>query len=228
LKKAEKGKEKTIFSNDMLVAQAAVFFFAGFETSSSTMEFFFYLIAKHPETQTNVRKEIRDALKKHGTITYDMIANDLPYITAALKETLRLYPILPFLDRECELPNKEKGYSLEPYSSFKIPSGMPVYIPIYVLQRDPQHFPEPEKFIPERFLSQTTNPFLWLPFGTGPRNCIGERFAMMQMKVAIVSLLATFNLEITDETSKTIELEKESTLLHTDRGVSLKFVSDSI
>lgn len=83
--------------------------------------------------------------------------------------------------------------------------------------------------MPERFFSQnvTTNEFLWLPFGTGPRNCIGERFAMMQMKVAIVSLLASFRLEFTADTPKTIELEKATVLLHSDRGIFLKFVADS-
>jgi len=228
LKKAEVGKDKVIFSNEVLVAQAAVFFFAGFETSSSTMEFFFYLIAKHPETQTHIRKEIREAMEKHGKITYEMIANDLPYITAAIKETLRLYPVLPFLDRVCQLPAKDKGYSLEPYSSFEIPSGMPVFIPIYDLQRDPEYFPEPEKFIPDRFYSQTSNEFLWLPFGTGPRNCIGERFAMMQMKVAVVNVLKAFRVELTDKTPKTIKLEKTSALLHSDQGIQLKFVADSM
>lgn len=63
-----------------------------------------------------------------------MIATNLPYLNAAMKETLRLYPILPFIDRVCAINGK--GYSLEPYSSFKIPNGMPVYIPIYNLQRD--------------------------------------------------------------------------------------------
>lgn len=85
-----------------------------------------------------MRKEIREALNKHGKMTYDLIANDLPYMSAVLKETLRLYPILPFLDRVCVLPPNSEGYSMEPFSSFKIPSGMPVYIPVYNMQRDPE------------------------------------------------------------------------------------------
>jgi len=95
-----------------------------------------------------------------------MIASDLPYMTAAIKETLRLYPILPFLDRVCEIPNKDRGYSLEPYSSFQIPNGMPVYIPIYNTQRDPDFFSDPETFIPERFYSEnaSTNES-HMPFG---------------------------------------------------------------
>ncbi|KAJ6639682.1 putative cytochrome P450 6g2 [Pseudolycoriella hygida] len=224
LKKAEMGKEN-ILSKEILVAQASVFFFAGFETSSSTLEFFFYLLAKHPEFQANVRNEVREALRKHGKICYELISNDLPYLTAGIKETLRLYPILPFLDRVCVLPAHQKGYSLEPFSTFKIPKGMPVYIPIYSMQRDPEYFTDPEKFIPERFMSET-NDILWLPFGTGPRNCIGERFAMMQMKVAMVSLLTSFRLEFTPETPNDIELETAAVLLHSDKGILLKFVSD--
>lgn len=83
--------------------------------------------------------------------------------------------------------------------------------------------------MPERFFSQnvTTNEFLWMPFGSGPRTCIGERFAMMQMKVAIVSLLTSFRLEFTAETPKKIELETATVLLHSDRGIFLKFVADS-
>lgn len=109
--------------------------------------------------------------------------------------------------------------------------------------------------MPERFYSHngtTKNKLLWLPFGTfffffsfflytthvwvkyyrfstgsGPRICIGERFAMMQMKVAIVSLLKSFRLEFTTETPKTIELETSSVLLHSDQSINLKFVADA-
>ncbi|XP_037039476.1 probable cytochrome P450 6g2 [Bradysia coprophila] len=226
LKQAKVGKGELVMSNDILVAQAAVFLVAGFETSSSTLEFFFYLIAKHPNIQTKIRQEILEALAKHGKMNYELIASDLPYLTAALKETLRLYPILPFLDRECDAM---EGYSMEPYSSFKIPRGMPVYIPIYSLQRDPEYFPDPDHFIPERFYSNngTTNEFLWLPFSNGPRNCIGERFAMMQMKIAIVSLLKSFSVELTKGSPKNIELDKEGAFLHSKQPITLKFVAAS-
>ncbi|XP_037026215.1 probable cytochrome P450 6g2 [Bradysia coprophila] len=228
LKKAEIGKEKVVFSHEVLVAQAALFFFAGFETSSSTMEFVCYLIAKHPEVQAKMRKEIREALKKHGKMTYELIANDLPYMGAAIKETLRLYPILPFLDRVCMVPRSDEGYSLEPFSSFKVPSGMPVYVPIYNMQRDPEYFPEPEKFIPERFFSENEKSNdCYAPFGVGPRSCIGERFALMQMKVALMSLLSSFRMEFTADTPKTLDLEADTVLLHSDKGVLLKFVADS-
>ncbi|KAG4066159.1 hypothetical protein HA402_010361 [Bradysia odoriphaga] len=226
LKQAKVAKGELVMSDDILIAQAAVFFFAGFETSSSTLEFFFYLIAKHPKIQTKIRQEILEALAKHGKMNYELIANYLPYLTAALKETLRLYPILPFLDRECDAM---EGYSMEPYSSFKIPRGMPVYIPIYSLQRDPEYFPDPDHFIPERFYSDngTTNEFLWLPFSTGPRSCIGERFAMMQMRVAIVSLLKSYSIELTDGSPKSIELDKEGVFLHNKQPIMLKFVAAS-
>lgn len=84
--------------------------------------------------------------------------------------------------------------------------------------------------MPERFYSKnlTKNEILWMPFGTGPRNCIGERFAMMQMKMAIVTLLSSFRLEVTADTPKTIRLEQETVLLHSDRGINLKFVADAI
>ena len=96
----------------------------------------------------------------------------LPYMTAAIQETLRLYPVLPFLDRVCV---SDGGYSLEPYSSFVVPKGMPVYIPFYCYQTDPQYYPEPEKFQPERFLDKANvNEYTYMPFGTGPHNCIGE------------------------------------------------------
>lgn len=231
IKDAEKGDKNTIMTDDILVAQAGVFFFAGFETSSSTMEFMFHFLATHPNIQKKVREEIKQGFEKHGKLTYEFITNDMPYATCVIKETLRHYPILPFLDRECVIPSGENsGYSLEPYSDFRIPQGMPVYVPSYALQHDPQYFPDPETFNPDRFdpNSSSFNEYTYMPFGLGPRNCIGERFAFMQMRIGIVNVLKSFTVETTASTPKSFGLDRTNVLLHPDSQIVLKFVPNPI
>lgn len=113
----------------------------------------------------------------------------MEYMHMVFLETIRLYPILPFLDRKC---TADEGYSLEPFLPFTIPKGMPVIIPTYALHRDPQYFPDPERFDPERFSAanrENIPPYTFMPFGLGPHNCIGERFALIQSKVGMVSFL---------------------------------------
>uniref|UniRef100_A0A336MT06 CSON006782 protein n=1 Tax=Culicoides sonorensis TaxID=179676 RepID=A0A336MT06_CULSO len=92
----------SFITDELLASQAAVFFFAGFETTSATMQLFFYLLAQNPEVQRKVRKEIQQAFEKHGKLTYEFITNEISYTTNAIKETMRLYPITPFIDRECD------------------------------------------------------------------------------------------------------------------------------
>lgn len=231
IKNSEKGDKNSIMTDDILVAQAGVFFFAGFETSSSTMEFLFYFLAKYPDIQKKVRAEIKEGFEKNGKLTYEFISNDLPYTSNVIKETLRHFPILPFLDRECELSNGEKtGYSLEPYSDFHIPQGMPVYIPAYAIQHDPQYFPDPETFDPDRFdpSSNSYNEYTYMPFGLGPRNCIGERFAFMQMRVGIVNVLKSFTVEPAPSTPKSFGLDRTNVLLHPEVEIVLKFLPNPI
>lgn len=132
-----------------------------------------------------------------GIVTYDALMNtkDMPYLHQVVHETLRLYPVLPVLDRECINP---EGYSLEPFSNFTIPYGMPLYIPTYAIQRDERYFPNPLKFDAERFSPENIGkilPFTNLPFGNGPRNCVGERFGLMQVKTGLVKILKDFRVE---------------------------------
>ncbi|XP_063698889.1 probable cytochrome P450 6g2 [Culicoides brevitarsis] len=224
LKRQEASKNEGIFTEDVMLAQAAVIFFAGFETSSSTLEFVFYELAKYPEIQKKVCDEIRSAIAVDGKISYEMITNGLPYTTNVINEVLRLYPILPFLDRVCDNP---EGVTLEASGkSVHIPRGMPIYIPAYAIQRDPKYFSEPEKFNPDRFDAEKRNfnEYTYMPFGIGPRNCIGERFAMMQMRVAMAMLLNKFNVEMTANTPKSLNLDKTNILLHPEHRISLKFV----
>lgn len=127
-------------NQDAIVAQAAVFLTAGFETSSSTMAFTLFELAKKPEIQERLRNEIAEAVASegNGNMSYEKI-NSMEYLSMVLDEVLRLYPVLPFLDRQHQVPKGvSKGFSLKPYYDYVLPNEMPVYIPIFAIQRDPK------------------------------------------------------------------------------------------
>jgi cytochrome P450 family 6 len=204
--------------------------FAGFETSSAMQAFALYELSKNPEIQERIRNEIKEALKKTGgKVTYDSVMNvaELPYLNQVFHETLRLYPIVPMLDRIC---NDPKGYSLEPICDFKVPYGMPIYIPYFTMQRDEKYFPDPLKFDPERFApgSNLVQPYTNFPFGSGPRNCIGERFGIMQVKTGIVKILLDFRLEMTENTPREVVMEEKSMVVQSKKGLFLNLVKDPL
>jgi len=164
--------------------------------------------------------------KNDGKLTYESITNHLVYLNMVIKEALRLYPSLPWVDRVCETD----GYSLEPFSDFKIPKGMPVYIPGYCLQNDPEYFPEPEKFDPDRFdpSKNSYHEYSYLPFGLGPRSCIGDRFGRMQVQLALAHIFRSFRVEATSQTPEKLQLAKDSVLSRATTGIFLKFVPDEL
>lgn len=216
---------------DYLITVNLNFIYQGFETSSATQSFALYHLAKDNEMQERVRNEIKDMLTRNdGKVTYDSVMNvsELPYLHQVVNETLRYYPILSFLDRECVNP---EGVSLEPFSDYKIPKGMPVYIPIFGIQHDEKNFPNPSVFDPERFAPENINqikPFTNFPFGAGPRNCVGERFGLMQVKTGIVKMLKEFRLEVTENTPKTVLFEKSAMVVQSEKGLFLNLVKDPL
>lgn len=132
------------------------------------MMFALYEMAKSSDIQRRVKDKIRDMMMRHGgKVNYDGVMHEATYLHSVIKETLRIYPVLPLIDRECTAP---EGHSLEPFGSFKIPHKMPIYIPIYPIQRDEKFYPNPLVFNPKRFAVSDSNPFANLPFGAGPRN----------------------------------------------------------
>ncbi|XP_032690860.1 cytochrome P450 6k1-like, partial [Odontomachus brunneus] len=156
------------FDGDDLVAQAAIFFSGGFETSSSTISFTLYELAVQPKIQDRLRKEILDAFKENnGKITYDMVLS--PYLHMVISETLRKYPILPMLDRETV-----QNYKV-PNTDLVIEKDTPVFISLIDLHYNPEYFPDPDKFDPERFSEENfpkIPPCVYMPFGEDPRKCI--------------------------------------------------------
>lgn len=153
------------------------------------MGFAMYEMVKQPFIQDRLRNDIREALKKtNGKVTYELVMHELPYLQQIINETLRMYPVLALFDRKCEMTDGSDSYSLEPYGDFKIPNGMPVMFPAYAMSYDEKFFPNPKLFDPERFSPENKDNIIagsYFPFGLGPHICIGERFAMMQVKVRI-------------------------------------------
>lgn len=162
-------KISLIVDDSLLVAQCLAFFSAGFETSASTMSFALYELAKNEDAQLKAFADVERYLRKHDNqLNYDCVT-ELPYLEACLDETLRLYPVLGVLAREVvEEYTLPDGAKLEP--------GVRIHIPVFHLHYHPDNFPEPHKFCPERFLPENKHkikPYTYLPFGEGPRICIG-------------------------------------------------------
>ncbi|ALC41832.1 Cyp6g2 [Drosophila busckii] len=227
-KSQQQQSKQFVFEGDILVAQAVLFFTAGFESSSSTMAFALYELARHPDVQQRVRAEIKSALiASAGLITQQLIDN-LSYMQLILHEVLRLYPPLPFLDREC---TSEEGYDLSPYHKFQVPQGMPVYIPAYALHMDPEYYPEPRKFQPERFAPSNKplhTPYTYMPFGLGPHGCIGERFGYLQAKVGLVNVLRNHLVSTSERTLRRMKFDPKAIILQADGGIHLRLVRDPL
>jgi cytochrome P450 family 6 len=204
-KKHEAANEK--FTDLDVTAQAFLFFIAGFETSGTTMSFALYELARNQEIQTRLRNEINEVLSKHNNqITYEA-TNEMPYLDQVINESLRKYPAAEVLLRKVE-----RDYQV-PGTKHIIEKGTNVYIPVFGIQRDPNIFPNPETFDPDRFTEENVakrHPFSYLPFGEGPRNCIGARFGIMQTRLGIISVLRNFQVLSCADTPDTIQLKKRS------------------
>ncbi|XP_053086085.1 cytochrome P450 3A27 isoform X4 [Pangasianodon hypophthalmus] len=191
------GEETNRGLNDHeILSQSMVFIFAGYETSSRTLSFLFYNLASNPETLKKLQEEIDETFPNKAEVDYDTVMN-MDYLDAALNESLRLYPIAIRLERVCKKTVEINGLT--------IPKDTVVLIPTYVLQRDPEYWTEPDAFKPERFTQENKEnieQYVYMPFGVGPRNCIGMKFALVIIKLAVVQILQRFDISLSEETKK--------------------------
>ncbi|KAL0270233.1 UNVERIFIED_CONTAM: hypothetical protein PYX00_007705 [Menopon gallinae] len=216
--KAEADKQPFTFEDAL--PEAFIFFVGGFETSSTTMQFILYELALNPDIQDRLRKEILEGLAESGgEMTYENVHN-MKYMGQVIEETLRKHPPATFLVRVCTKP-----YRI-PDSDFILEKGASVTIPTYGFQMDEQYFPEPERFDPERFSEEQKakrNHYAYLPFGEGPRVCIGQRFAMMQVRIALVTVLANFRVSVAEgKTPIPLEYDNKQPILTAKGGMFLR------
>ncbi|XP_032682991.1 cytochrome P450 9e2-like [Odontomachus brunneus] len=222
-KKDSKGK----LTIEDMTTQAFTFFFGGFDSTSTLMCFAAHEIAVNEDIRKRLQDEIDQVLEDtNGQAPYDAV-NGMEYLDAVLNETLRMYPVAVVTDRVCmedfELPPTLPGK--RPYTMKK---GQIVWIPIYGLHHDPEYFKEPGKFDPKRFLGEqkkhTMNTGAYLPFGLGPRICIGNRFALLETKVLLFHLLARFDLLPCEKTPIPLKLAKDGFNMKAEGGFWLKVV----
>lgn len=224
LKEEEKLKEQgqKLFTDDILAANAFVFFVAGFETTASTISYCLYELAMNPGIQIKLRENIKQTLNANdGKLAYDTL-KDMKYLDMVINETFRLHPPVPVLNRVCT-----QKYTIED-SNITLNVGEKIIIPTYSLHHDPKYYSDPEIFDPERFTEENTSSRphgTFLPFGDGPRICIGLRFAMMEAKTGLAEILSKFEVSPCKETQTPIKIRPRSILLTPNESIRLSFKS---
>ena len=185
-----------------IVSQALIIFLAGFDTTSTALSLTFHFLAINPECQDKLLEEINASVDDNDgkeDLTYDQITK-LEYTEAVLHESMRLYNFVGALERLCT-----KDYPI-PDMNYTIPKGMIVQVANF--QNDDEFFSNANKFNPENFLEeskQNRSPYAYSTFGHGPRNCVGMRFALMQMKLILVHMVRNFKILECEKTPKELD-----------------------
>ncbi|XP_014476321.1 PREDICTED: cytochrome P450 9e2-like [Dinoponera quadriceps] len=188
------------FDIGVLASHATSFIIDGYDTSSRALSFIGFQLATHPEVQQKLRKEVVSVLSKYdGVLTYEAL-KEMTYMDQVINESQRIMPMGEVLFKLCTAKCELKGSdglvcSVEP--------GMTIMVPVIALQEDPRYWDKPEIFDPERFSpdrKHNIERFTFLPFGEGPRICVGMRMALLQMKACLAVLLKKYSLELSPRT----------------------------
>lgn len=169
-------------SDEQVRDEALTLFIAGHETTATALSWCIYLLAQHPDIYAKVQQEIDGVLQGRSPAYADLPR--LPYTLQVIKEAMRLYPPGWLLNRRALRPLEIAGYQVR--------KGQLVMVSIYTIHRRPDYFPDPERFDPDRFLPENEKCLprhAYVPFGAGPRICIGNHFALMEAHLLVATLM---------------------------------------
>ncbi|KAB0798389.1 hypothetical protein PPYR_09382 [Photinus pyralis] len=204
-------------SDEEIREEVDTFIFEGHDTTSAAISYALMLIANHSNVQEKIVEEINHIVDGSSRPLNFADIQQLSYLERVVKESLRMYPSVPVIGRRVD-------FDVVTSTSHVIPKDTIVSVHIFGLHHNPKFYPDPEKFDPDRFLPQNMkgrHPFSYIPFSAGPRNCIGQRFAMVEMKTAIASVVRNFRLLPIDKPS---DLQFMAHLiLKANKGVHIKF-----
>lgn len=216
-------KQKQKLTDDEVVSNAYMFILAGYETTANAIAYTCYILAKHREWQDKCLEEIQTVMGDKKQLSYEDIGR-LTILDRVYREALRLYPPVPcFVTREAGVTTQ--------IGDVTIPQGVSVTVPVWHIHHHPKFWHQPEQFDPDRFLPERKkdhHPMAYLPFGAGPRNCLGMRFARLEIKLVIACMLKDYSLQLSPVIKDPLPVEvrtvtlspKEGVLLHIRRRVS--------
>ncbi|BDD06218.1 cytochrome P450 [Aureibacter tunicatorum] len=176
-------------SRRQLRDEVVTLYIAGQETTTMAITFICYLLAKHPEAQSKAREEVVEVIGGRSIESMNDLRS-LPYLTAIIKEGLRLYPPAWSLGRE--------ALEDDHFNDIKINKGDTLLVSIFHLHRNSKYWEDPDEFKPERFFSEIPKK-AYMPFGIGQRICIGNNFSMMEIQIIIANILLKFNIDAVDQ-----------------------------
>jgi cytochrome P450 len=185
---------KDEMSDELIRDQLLTMLIAGHDTSTALLAWILYLLGKYPKSMEEARREVDLVFgDSHQPPSIEQV-NNLVFIDQVIKEALRLYPPIHVGNRKAAENMSLQGYG--------VPKGTRVMYSIYLSHREEEYWPDPEAFDPQRFDRQSEAhrpPFTYVPFGGGPRNCIGAAFAQVESKVVLARLLQLFELELINQ-----------------------------
>ncbi len=179
-------EDGTTLLDDELIGQLFLLFFAGHDTTKSTLGWTLFLLSQHPQVFADVLDELQGVLGGDPPSVEQL--GRLPLLERVLKESLRIFTPAPLTARIAVSPVSLGGR--------EFPTGTEVLLSYYHTHRDPDLYPEPQRFRPDRWLTFTPAPYEYVPFGGGVRMCIGAGFAMMEAKIVLAMLLQRLRFEL--------------------------------
>jgi len=196
-----KDQNGNALDEQLIVDECLTFMFGGSDTTATTMSWVFYHVCQNLDIQRKLQAHIDEVFKDKESLDIEDL-NKLIYLKNIIQETLRITPVGHFLHRLCAKDTEINGV--------KIYKGTYLTANFYAVQHDPSLWKDPDVFNPDRWLEATVDSktaFAFLPFSAGPRNCIGQKFAMQEMLVTLATILHKFDVEQNKEKKVTATIE---------------------
>ncbi|KAI7815338.1 cytochrome p450 [Rhyzopertha dominica] len=210
----EASKGGSVLTDTDIREEVDTFMFEGHDTTTAGICWSLFLLGNYPDVQERVAQELDDIFNGDDRSITVRDLGEMKYLERVIKEALRLYPSVPFISRTLSEDIVLDGH--------KIPASCGVIIHIYDVHRDERYYPNPERFDPDRFLpenAKSRHPYAYVPFSAGPRNCIGQKFAMNEEKTLIASIIRKYRVRAVEK-QESVKLMSEL-ILRPQEGIRI-------